>query len=517
MLVGAGQYSAAGATIAINCASGYFSSSSGATACTAVLAGTYSNTGLLTGSTGFTQCQQGYYSSANLAPICDPVPAGSYSNTGASTGSTGFIPCAAGTYASTPASTSCTNSPAGAFSSNGAATGSTSFTLCNPGYYAPNLASTVCTISPIGTYISQQGAITYTACPSGWWTSSLGTTVCSLGAAGGFISPMVSASIGSISWTPCSMGAYDAIQGFVSGTGCPLAPAGSFVASSGATSAPLCSVGTYSATSGATACIVIPAGSFSNSGGTLGSTGFTACLPNYYSGVVGSSACQQCPPGTNTRTLSGATACTPITSYPTFTPSAQPVAAVNALSSVSSNAGLLYGLTFGVIALVGCVCFIGIFYYRKRLGVDITQKSAYEQWMSHYEKKTTLTDRKLDRNNNNKATGGQSIDSMYDKAVEAHVDEAVTKSPTTFVGSNPMLGGGGGAAHDQFSNPMFAAKNPMHGSAKKTDTRTAVQNEHHAALPHMMVNPLGVKAQRGGGGSAKKGGNQDQNVGDDAL
>jgi len=99
------------------------------------------NSQVNTAAGGYTPCGLGYYSSSTGATVCSASPAGQFasiSGNSASSAATGTTPCAAGSY-SLAASSSCTLAPAG---TSVGSTGLSVATPCASGTYSSGTGKT---------------------------------------------------------------------------------------------------------------------------------------------------------------------------------------------------------------------------------------------------------------------------------------------------------------------------------------------------------------------------------------
>ena len=343
----AGFYCPEGASAALPCEGGTFSSQTGAHSnedCTACPAGTF----CFAGSTTPINCSKGTYAVSERSQLCDACPEGTYQGaegaTECETCGDGFMcppgssaripascaegtflrssvtfrdqddcemcpvaswcpggrtppkPCSAGTFADVIGLAQCVDCPAGTFQSK---SGASACDQCTPGSYceAAAAAMSLCTEGRYGSAPGLRSSSECDECPAGSLcpAGSVAPTPCSPGSA----QPLA----GQGSCVPCAAGSY---QGGSSATVCLQCAAGSYC-TEGAVAAAPCTGGTYSKAAGLGSrdgCTACPAGAFCFAGVTAP----TSCSRGTYAASERSQLCDACPEG-KYQGAEGATVC----------------------------------------------------------------------------------------------------------------------------------------------------------------------------------------------------------------
>ena len=256
-------------TPCIDCPAGMYSDMAGATECSICSAGTYAAPGSVSVS-GCAGCVAGKYDDDSEASTpCIDCPTGTYSDTVGATecsacfagtyaapGSASCVECVAGKYDDdSDASTPCIDCPVGTYSDT---VGATECSACSAGTYAaPGLASVSgCVECAAGKYDGDSDASTPCIdCPAGTYSDFTGTIECSVCSAGAYSVP------GSVSMSEC----VECVPGMYDGdsdtsTPCTHCPIDAYSDVAGVTGCSMCHPGTYSArenSTSATDCVYV--------------------------------------------------------------------------------------------------------------------------------------------------------------------------------------------------------------------------------------------------------------------
>jgi hypothetical protein len=253
----------------LQCSSGKFSSSVGASICMACGLGTFSA------------------SAASACTLCD---LGTYSSSTGAVSVNTCLPCGAGIYTSATGAYICRSCEAGKFKSMQGIFGCS---LCSTGTFSLSIGETskdACKPCDLGRYSPEQGASSKDACllcGVGTYSSMVGMSVCK----------------------QCGASTYSTALGASSDATCIQCARGSFTATPMASACVQCTAGTFSSNSGGTVCLLCYAGTYSSSLGESTNVSCTYCRAGTYSSALGASSnskCKWCGAGTYS-TLIGAT------------------------------------------------------------------------------------------------------------------------------------------------------------------------------------------------------------------
>ena len=197
-----GSYCPEGASAALPCPEGSYSSSTSLTSaseCTETVTGHFAPTG----STQQTKCSPGSVANATGMKECTQCAAGTFQD---EEGELTCKPCTAGSYCKEDAAAPLP-CPGGSHSSSTSLTSPSECTLTEMGHYAPtgSISRTVCTR---GTYANKTGMPMCALCEPGKYQPETGATVCIACAVASYCP-----GLGSTSPTPCPGGTYSNVSG----------------------------------------------------------------------------------------------------------------------------------------------------------------------------------------------------------------------------------------------------------------------------------------------------------------
>ncbi len=156
-----------GATLAVQCALGYYAENSGSISCTPALPGYYVDTA---GATTASACTPGSYTSVSASSSCTAAPPGKYVAVPASEAAE---PCPLGTYQPLSGQVACDQASPGHYVG---LTGQATQTPCPLGSYQPDEGATACLDAGVGYFVANEGSSSETQCPAGTTTASTGAS-----------------------------------------------------------------------------------------------------------------------------------------------------------------------------------------------------------------------------------------------------------------------------------------------------------------------------------------------------
>ncbi|PSC69766.1 pro convertase subtilisin kexin type 5-like [Micractinium conductrix] len=245
-------------------------------------------------------CRPGTYMTAEMAADNQNYCAGCPKNTYRTwAGATSCLACPRGTETQDAGNTECEECPVGHYNNKEG----TPCVAAQAGTYVNTTGAYWSLPCPKGTFTDEAGSDACTACPPGKYSNNFGSSQCKDCAAGTYSSgaaascldcrPSFFSTAGAASCSPCKPGTYAPS----SKTGqCKLCPKGYQCPSNALMTPSACPRGTFSNREGQRLCSPCPANTYSLGG--------TSTIP-----VM---ACIKCPSGSNTRGLSGQSACVAI-------------------------------------------------------------------------------------------------------------------------------------------------------------------------------------------------------------
>ncbi|KAG9396869.1 FG-GAP repeat [Carpediemonas membranifera] len=193
-------------------------------------------------------CNTGYYSTSSSATDCTAAPAGGYVSTTSGPVST-YSSCGSGTYQDSTAQTSCDSVSPGYYANSGR----TGQSVCSTGYYSEGNCDS-CTQAQAGYYVLSSDKTKQRECWNGHYQPNAGQSSCLISGVG-YYAP---ATTPQTSQSACASGYYAPAQS----ASCTQVSAGNYAKSSDLSKPYMCNDGKYQPDAGQTACLTAAKGHY---------------------------------------------------------------------------------------------------------------------------------------------------------------------------------------------------------------------------------------------------------------